>query len=570
MGLCLRSVLKRRSFLSCSVPKLRMRPMRAAVLLCVAFASCNDSSTVRLVDAGTVADVDAGVGPAPLRRWTNEQLSNVLHDLFPAVVLPLPKLPRESSQSGFENDVTSQAPSDVRVSRYESIASLYAEALSSNSSSLEALAGCTWSTEAESTPCARQFIARFGRRAFRRPLSADEIDRYAVRFANWKNEVNFEGAAQLMIATLLQSPQFLYLPEQVIAGVGLGAAALDPFSLATRLSVLLWQSAPDEQLLQAAESGQLSDPEKLRIQTERMLSDEKAKRVMWSFHRQWLGIERIHEDEHLVRTAEIDPHWSAATPASAEMEVRLFIEDILFHGGTVKDLLTSPLAWVDSEMERLYGIATSVPHTEWQKVVLPQGQRAGLLTRAAFLAGNSHRGATSPPIRGNSIQLHLLCMLPRPPPPNIDVTPPRFDPTNAPKTNRDLFDERTSPPKCRGCHMSLNGIGFGLENYSASGAFQTTDHGLPVNAAGELFDTDVDQTFQGGVELSRALADSNDVLRCAVLRWLSYALGREPTEAEQITLQRLQNRFVQSGGNVRQLLMDIVFEPTFLLRESNQ
>ena len=131
-----------------------------------------------------------------------------------------------------------------------------------------------------------------------------------------------------------------------------------------------------------------------------MFSDDRVKRVYWSFHRQWLGLDRILLDEHAARADGVDPAWNKTTQASALLESRLFVENVLGQGGTLADLFTSRRAWIDAEMSRIYGVAAPPDSTE---VSLPEGERAGLLTRVAFLAGYSHRGATSPPVRGNFI-----------------------------------------------------------------------------------------------------------------------------------------------------------------------
>src|SRR5262249_22657254 len=132
---------------------------------------------------------------------------------------------------------------------------------------------------------------------------------------------------------------------------------LSPYAMATRLSFLLWESIPDDALLDASSRDELGTEEQVRDQAERMLQDERARRAFWSFHRQWLGLDRILLDEHLVRTPAVDPSWTAATQASASAETELFVENILARGGTMRDLLTSRSAWVDGEMARIYGLA---------------------------------------------------------------------------------------------------------------------------------------------------------------------------------------------------------------------
>ena len=147
---------------------------------------------------------------------------------------------------------------------------------------------------------------------------------------------------------------------------------------------------------------------------------------------QWLGLDRILLDERLVRTPQVDPPWTTATQASASPETQLFVQNILRRAGRFRDLLTSRRAWVDGEMSRVYGIAAPADPRVERGVARPRRERAGLLTRASFLAGYSHRGATSPPVRGNAIQLRLLCELPVSPPPGVDLSQPMAAPDHGP------------------------------------------------------------------------------------------------------------------------------------------
>jgi hypothetical protein len=409
-------------------------------------------------------------------------------------------------------------------------------------------------------------VEQTGGRLFRRPLDAGEHDRFLARFSAWQSAVDFEGAVRLTLSAMLQSPQFLYRVELSPAGAAGTVVAVEPYAMASRLSFFLWESVPDDTLLQAAASGELATEDQLRAQATRMLQDDRARRVFWSFPRQWLGLDRILLDEHSVRTPDIDPQWTAATQASASRETELFVENVLVQGGTFRDLLTSRRAWVDGEMSRVYGLAPPSDPTQWNEVALPDAERAGLVTRVSFLAGYSHRGATSPPVRGNGIQLRFLCELPISPPPGVDLSQPTAGPGSGPQTNRMLFEQRTSPAMCQTCHAGLNGFGFGLEGYDAAGHFRTSDDGLPVDATGTLRGTDVDGPFNGGVDLSRALAKSQVVHHCATQQLVRYALGRAPVDAELPLVNALTQRFMDSGGDLRALMMDIVTSPTFRTR----
>jgi hypothetical protein len=506
------------------------------------------------------------VGPAPLRRLSDVEYLNTLHDLFPAVsygvVSSLPALPTDVPVAGFENAAEGQEPSDVLVARYEQIADLYAQAVASDPAELSVLSGCS---DPAGQHCDAQLVAGVGARIFRRPLSTDEGQRYLAAFRTWEQTTDFAGAAQLTMSAMLQAPQLVYRAEPLPRGAQVGTILpVEPYAMAKRLSYLLWESAPDDELLGAASRGELGTEAQVRAQAERMLVDARAARALWDFPRQWLGLDQILASEDAARTPQVDPAWTPATRASASIETRLFVENTLTGGGKLPDLLESRTAWIDSEMARVYGVAA--PRTPWSEVSLPESERAGLLTRVAFLAGYSHAGATSPPVRGNAIQLRLLCELPQSPPPGVNLSQPTAAPGQGPQTNRMLFEARTSPSACQTCHRSLNGFGFGLENYDAAGHYQTTDDGLPVDARGVVVGTDVDGRFDGGIELSAVLAKSKVVHQCATQQMVRYALGRAAVEAEQPEVDALSKAFLASGGDLRALLVSIAASPTFRTR----
>jgi hypothetical protein len=522
-------------------------------------------------ESGLLAAADAGalspVGPSPLRRLSDEEYLNALADLFPGASPTLPVLPADIPVAGFENAAEAQQPSDVLIARYEAIANLYAAAATVDNPTVQTLVGCSdWSTPALVTSCGTQFIVQTGLRIFRRPLTDAERDRYVTRFQQWQSAVDFAGGIQLTLSAMLQSPQFIYRPEPMSAsGASSTATPVDPYAMATRLSFFLWASTPDDVLLQAAQAGALQTDEQLQAQVTRMLADPRAKRVLWSFHRQWLGLDLILQAEDTARTPQVDPGWTTTSQASAFQETELFVENVLSQGGSLRDLLTSQRAWTNGEMARLYGMPAPADPTAWNEVELPP-ERAGLLTRISFLASYSHAGATSPPVRGNGIQLRWLCELPVSPPPGADLSQPTAPPDAGPETNRMLFEQRTSPGPCQTCHAGLNGFGFGLENFNAAGIYQTTDNGLPVDATGTIHGTDVDGPFNGAIALSTRLSQSATVHQCATAEWVRYALGRAPVEGEMPTVTALASAFMKSGGDVRALMLGVVLSPSFRLR----
>jgi hypothetical protein len=545
-----------------------MRFVRALVPLAIIalFAGCRGGG-----DAPADSAATASIGASPLRRLSNGEYLNALHDLFPAQSPTLPELPADIPVADFDNAAQGQQPSDVRIARYEAIATIYAEGATIDTPAVRALVGCDdWSTPDLANACATKLVDGMGGRIFRRPLTSGEHDRFLANFLTWQTAVDFEGAVRLTLSAMLQSPQFLYRVEPQPSDQPPGTVvAVEPYAMASRLSFFLWESIPDQALLDAASRNELASDDQLRAQADRMLHDDRARRLLWSFHRQWLGLDRILLDENRVRSPAVDAQWSDATPPAALMESRLFVENTLAQGGSLRDLLTSRRAWLDAEMARIYGVprdpASSDP-AAWIETSLPEAERSGVLTRASFLAGFAHRGATSPPVRGNGIQLRLLCQLPLSPPPGVDLSQPMATPAQGPQTNRMLFEARTRPSMCQACHASLNGFGFGFENYNAAAHFQTMESGLPIDAKGTIHGTDVDGPFDGAIALSEALSRSAVVHHCATEQLFRYALGRAPEDVEAAAIDALAKSFMASGGDERTLIESIVTSPSFRMR----
>jgi hypothetical protein len=461
----------------------------------------------------------------------------------------------------------------VQIARWEDIAWRYGEAITNDARALTSFLPCAAdaTTADGERRCGEQFVRDFGLRALRRPLESDEADRYETFFEAQRLEIDFRAAIQLTAMAMLQSPAFLYRLEISAAPSGESIAALDSFEIATRLSYFLWETTPDQTLLDAALEGALEEPEQVEEHARRMLEDPRARAAVTDFHRQWLDFDRILESEHQRRVPENFPSWNEALRSAIREEQDRFVESTLFDGeGTLKALLTSRRTWVNRALADLYEVPGPSNNETWIEAELPEGERSGILTRAAFLASHSHAANGSPPLRGVFITERLLCEGRPSPPPDANLSPPAAAPGSGPQTNRELFEERTSPSLCQNCHVRMDGFGFGFENYDAIGAFRELDNGLPVDASGNVIGTDVDGPYVGGVELSQVLAESERVQSCATRNWVRYALGRAPERSESCFINRLASGFASTGGNVRELLISIVTSPEFRHRPAAQ
>jgi hypothetical protein len=511
------------------------------------------------------------VGSAPLRRLSSKEYLNTLADLFPNVTVELPDLPTEAPVDSFDNDARALGPSDVYASRWEEIAFRHMAAVTATPTALAAFLPCASAASdvAAEQACGAELVAAFGPKTHRRPLTAEETARYRALFDAQLAAIDFEAAVQLTGMALLQSPAFLYRVEPARGAVADGTAPLDPYEMASRLSYFLWQRMPDQALLDAAARGELTDPASIEMQARRMLEDPRARAATVDFHRQWLFFDRILAEEHAERVDDLFPDWNAATQSAAYEELLRFTGRAVFEGpGTLAQLFLSRETEVNGPLAAIYGVDGPNGADEWQAVSLPANERAGFLTKVGFLAAHSHGANGSPPLRGSYIMQRIFCLPVDPPPPGTDTTPP--DPTGSALTNREQFEERTSPADCRGCHAMLNPFGFALEHYDAVGGYRATDNGQPVDAIVELVDTDVTGQVNGGIELSEKLAASQQVADCAVSRWFRYARGRGVENADACAVQRAKSAFAASGGNIVDFMVSLATSEEFRRRPAGE
>ena len=503
------------------------------------------------------------IAPAPVRRLSYAEYEATTADLLGSLAPTSVTLTRDPNENGFENRANLLNPSPALVEEYgdEAIAAGLAV-----STAMPSVLPCTPATAADEAACGVQFIQQFGAKAFRRPLTADELTDFTTFFEGERANSNFQGAVQLTTETFLQSPQFLYRLE---LGDPATAAAdrikLTSYEIASRLSYLMWGSAPDDTLMAAAAANGLDDATAREAQVRRLLADPRAGAMMVEFHRQWLAFDQLSAEPKDPATY---PQYDATLEAAIRQESDRFVTKVMWQGpGTLAAFLTSTDTQVNAPLAALYGVPAPTSTSGWADVTLDPSQRAGFLTRANFLAGRAHQLEGSPPLRSVFIRNRLLCLPPLMPPANADLSEPKATAGAMAQTNRQLFEARVAPAACAGCHAIINPMGYGLENYDAIGAYRTTDDGLPVDASGAIIGSgDVDGPFTGGVQLSQKLAQSKTVAACATSTWYSYAVGRDLATADTCRVAKLNLALSTAGGDVREMLVAIATSPEFIYR----
>jgi hypothetical protein len=496
------------------------------------------------------------VGVTPLRRLTRDQFNNTVRDLIGATGRPADMLAEDEKIGPFHSNAIAPI-TNLEVQQHKEVAGTLAAAAVAN---LSKISPCDLVADTGTT-CATQFVTQFGRRAYRRPLTSAEVQQYLALYTLGKQGVDAQNGFRLVVEAMLQSPVFLYHHDVGSMGTPQsGVVAVSPYELASRISYFLWNTMPDDPLFAAAASGMLNDETVLESTVTRMLADAKAGATIGSFHRQWLDVEDLADQ---AKDATMFANYTPELADAMTQELVSFSDYVVRQGdGLLKTLLTSNLAFPRGGLFGIYGVAQPAGFQPGTPVMLDAGQRAGVLTQAAFLTKWSHGDQTSPVHRGKLVRLNLLCGFIGSPPPNVNTSPPA--PTAATST-RERFAQHESDPVCAGCHVLMDPIGLGFEHFDPVGAFRNTDGLGTVDATGRLVNAgpDLDGSFNGAVELANRLADSTEVNNCLANQWFRFSLGRIETVNDACSLQALHEAFKSSGGNIRELLARIVLSPSF-------
>jgi hypothetical protein len=418
--------------------------------------------------------------------------------------------------------------------------------------------------------CLEQTIKTFGRKAFRRPLTDAEVARFmklgATTPAGMPNEV-----AETTLQAFLVSPSFLLLPELTTAKDPSGQAIqLSSYEVATRLSFLLWGSAPDDPLSAAADNDQLGTKEQILAQANRMIAiRERTGPLVASFHRNWVqmdnGSAHWWKIDHDPKTY---PLFSAAAKPTLQAELDAFFQEVAFGGGSFQDLLLSNVAFVNKDTAALYGLDPARYGNDLTKVQLDAAQRPGFMTRAGFLSSYADYNSTSPILRGAFISVYLLGVNPGPPIPGATM----MTVSGNFKTQREYVETLTKPSPCSGCHSGIiNPPGFVLENFDGIGKWQTVDpRGGAIDAsvatATVNFGDGNSKPISSPAQLMQEIALTAKAKQLYAQAWVSYAFGRAPNTNDQCVVEQLNTKLSQGGYTILNLLADLTQADSLRLR----
>ena len=435
-------------------------------------------------------------------------------------------------------------------------------ATKADSPSRRRLLVCQPSSSADETGCARTIIAALARRAYRRPVTDDDLQVPLGRYREGASRGGFESGIELAVRSILVSPKFLFRFEsQPETAAPNTAYRITDLELASRLSFFLWSSVPDDELLNAAEKKTLLNTVVLDRQARRMLSDPRSGALVSNFAGQWLHTRNV---AGLRPSPELLFHFDDNLRQAFERETELFFDSIIREDRSVLDLLDADYTFLNERLARHYGIP-GVFGERFRRVSLPPDSvRRGLLGQGSILADTSRANRTSPVIRGKWILENVFGAPPPSPPANVPELKEERDPAKILPMREQMAQHRANPG-CASCHAQMDELGFALENFDAIGEWRDVDAaGAPINATAKLPDG---TALKGPVELRRVLlSHSDDFLTTLTEKLLTYALGRGLEAADAPAVRRIKREAASANYSFSSLIRGIVTSTPFQMR----
>jgi hypothetical protein len=499
-----------------------------------------------------------GLTSRRVRRLALREYYNVLSDLLGAnaAAEAKTKLGAEPRVAGFDNQ---DSYLFVSPSLMESISDLAATLASK--ADLAVVAPC--STAGGSPTCQQTFIRSFASKAYGRPLTDEEFTRATSVAATGQD---YATSVRLIIEMVLQSPSLLYVSELGAASAPVASGQpvrLTPHEMASQLSFMLSGGRPDATLLKAVETTGLATPADVQREAERMLATDRAKVELKRLIDGWLDMAPVSE---APKDLSVFPAFTPAVVAAMQEEYDSFVATQLAGGeGTLSSFMTATSTKIPSALAPIYG-------ADLQGSALDPQHRRGVLSLPGLLTFHSADYHSGPVERELLVRRQLLCQyIPGPPQSALDrIAANPVDSTDTTKTTRQKFEVHVNEASCKGCHQSFDPIGFGLEQMDGLGRFRTQENGLPVDSSGELAGADVGGKFEGPAQLSLLLAQSKLLESCMVQHFFKFAQARPPAASDACVVQDWGGKFSQSGGRIKDLVLNYVVHPSFANRKDDR
>jgi hypothetical protein len=524
------------------------------------------------------------VGSSPVRRLSRIEYDNMVYDLGldpnrtqPATQFVTEQKIDTGKAGNFNTNAYATISGTLINQQYLEAAETLATAAVASSSVLGALLPSS-ACATKNAACASAFISSWANRAFRGQLDADETTALNTLYANVSAAFDFPTGIQAVIEAVLTSPRFLFVLEfgQPTSDPTVAAVALTPMELATRLALYLWRSIPDQTLTDAANGvngASLVSASDVATQATRMLADSRATSALSDFADQWLDIENMNsvtKDTQFTK-------WTATVAADLHTESLTTFTQAVLGSSSFTSLLTSGSSYVNADLASFYGLSGSPTFSAATTVNTAANPRMGILSQGSVLAMHAHTSLPSPTKRGRMIRQQILCEEVPDPPASVGGVPIPPPPTTIPagQTTRSQYLNHVMPngvtnATCNGCHQYMDWIGFGFDNYDATGSYITQENGTNVDPSGQFIpypsSTDISGTFKNMSDMITQLSTSQQVDQCFALEELRYALLRSETDEDACSAQQIYQAFSGSSFNISKLIVAVVSSNSFMYR----
>jgi hypothetical protein len=520
---------------------------------------------------GIVIMPGSALQSGPVLRLANYEFLNSIRDIL-KISADVPLDPDAPSTGDFR---IGGPAGDITVTTYHQAAiTLATQALKTFGTVEPCYTTALTGAAAAQTTCANTIIADLGPKFYRRPLEAAQTTGLQTVYSTIAGKYGFQNGVQAVLESLIQSPYFLYhleLEEESMGGSATGTKVpVTGYSMASRLSYLLWGSVPDATLTAEAAAGRLTTAAQISAQATRMLADSRATTGMRNFYEQWLKVDDLPTSKvkNPVTNVDYATKYSSAVQASLRASFDAQVDDALWGtGDSVKALLTGTTAYVDANIAGIFGV-TGITGTTLQKVNVNTAQRMGIMTHPAIMSVFATETSSHPIKRGVFFWDKLLCQPLPSPPANV---PPFVPPSPGQSLRQDFETMTADPTSCQPCHMRINPVGFLFEHYDAMGYYVTTDsNGQPVNSATTIVgsnDAMLDLPTTDAVQFATRLgADDSVVSSCMVKQVYRYAVHRHEASGDNASIKALTDGFNGSGRSLKTLLTSLTQSEAFLNR----
>jgi hypothetical protein len=552
------------------------RWVRLQILALASVCACSGSTSSAPGDDGASDDDDGGgggpgsqlgsdPGSVTLRRLNATEYNNTVSDLLGTSLKPADGFTFEDRYGyGFDNNASALDVDDIQLESYTTAAATLAADLLANNTQKAKVFTCDPIT---GDACVKTILTGFMRRAFRRPVTDEEVARFAalVKVATAEGD-SAEAGVGLAIQAVLTSPNFLFRIEFDPEAGSTKPHSVSSHEMASRLSYFLWSTMPDAQLFKAADDDKLKTVDQIKQQTQRMLDDPRSEALIDTFGSLWTPT-RVFAN-HEVDTAIFKNFNDSLREAMLE-ETRSMLRDLFKGEIGFSEFMNADYTYANDLLAEHYGLPKP-GSSSLQKVSIRDTNRGGLLTQGSFLAAPSQPALTSVVKRGRYVFEKLLCGEMSEPPPDVDTTLP----VSPGKTVRENFEAHEADPRCAACHKFLDPPGLVLETYDAIGGYRTMDRDLPIDAKVTFETDDGDVTFENALQMGEYISTNAGYGKCITEAVYTFALGRGPAvsdgggDMDEGVLQTLQKNLKATNWSFVDMVSAVVSSQPFRMRRA--